>query len=208
MMFSRHLNDYILGHSQIRNDQGNNWVWFPESKGTKLSAMIYSHFNQFKTGQNSWKGWSILWRLKIAPRVKHFLWLMFHNAVITQEYLYKLNLGPQTLCCFCNLNPESVEHLFLTCSKTQEIWNLISNAIRKPIHIPNGISSGNWLNQEFSGNDIFTQSVIATTVWFIWKARCKLIFSNAPLNNVLVSSQATGQLERNSYSITHLLLIV
>lgn len=192
LMFGPYLNDNIFCHSQLQHEQGNNWVWFPKANGIKLSAMIYSHFNHLRTMEDHWQSWSKVWRLKFAPRVKHFLWLMFHNAVKTQESLYKLNLGPQALCCLCNLQAESVEHLFHTCVRAQEIWNLISLALRKPILFPNGISSGNWLHQDFSGNDSFSQSVIAAAIWFLWKARCKMIFSNIQLNVESVTAQAYG----------------
>lgn len=80
---------------------------------------------------------------------------------------------------------------------------MTSTTIRKPIFFLNEISLGNWLNQEYSSNDFFTQSVIAATVWFIWKARCKKIFSNNHLNIEFVPSQAIGHVREylNSSSV-------
>lgn len=118
--------------------------------------MIYSNFNQNKYAQKQWEDWGKLWCLKVAPRVEHFCWLLFHNAVKTHEYLYRMNLGPQTFCIFRNLDVETADHLFHTCVKSQEIWNWTSSAIRKTINLLNGISSGFWLNQDISSNDLFT----------------------------------------------------
>jgi len=103
-----------------------------------------------------------------------------------------MNLGPQAFYTFCNLNIETAEHIFQTCIKTQGIWNLISSVIRKPINLSHGISSGIWLCQDLTGNDLFTQSVIASTIWFIWKTRCNKIFKNDHLDYQRVSSQAIG----------------
>lgn len=200
LLFGPYLNDIIYCHSQLQFEHCNRWVWYPKSRGIKLSAMIYSHFNQTRSMDEYWQGWSKVWKLRVAPRVKHFLWLMFHDAVITQEYLYRLNLGPQTLCCLCNLHAETIEHLFHSCVKAQEIWSLISTAFRKSIFFPQGITSGNWLLEDYSGNDLFSQSVIAAGVWFLWKARCKKVFSNIQLNTELVSVQAIGHAREFLYS--------
>lgn len=152
--------------------------------------MIYSCFNDKKVSRDGWDGWGKIWSLKVAPWVKHFLWLLFHNTVKTNEYLYRLNLGQQTLCTFCNLFTETVEHLFLNCHKSQEIWSLSSSTARKNINMSDGVSSGFWLSQELSGNDIYTQSVIAATLWFIWKARCNEIFRTEDLDCQLVANRA------------------
>lgn len=162
--------------------------------------MIYSYFNQDKYRENNWESWDTLWRLKVAPRVKYFLWLLFHNAVKTHEYHYKMNLGPQAFCTFCNLNVETAEHLFLNCHLSQEIWKLTCSAVRKPINLFDGVSSGLWLNQELTGNDNYTQYVIASTVWFIWKARCNKIFNNEQLDCHNISSRATRHVREYFFS--------
>lgn len=93
------------------------------------------------------------------------------------------------MCMFCNLIIETVEHLFLNCHKSQQIWSFSSSAIRKTINLSDGVSSGLWLNQELYGNDFHTQLVIAATLWFIWKASNK-IFKLEDLNCQLVSNRA------------------
>lgn len=132
------------------------------------------------------------------PRVKHFIWLVFHDAVKTNEYLYRMNLGTQILCTFCNLYTETVEHLFLNCYKTQEIWNIICSAASKPINLSDGISSGLWLNQEMTGNGPAIQSIIASSVWFIRKARCNKIFNNEHLDCHKVSRWAIAHVREYS----------
>ncbi|XP_039119193.1 uncharacterized protein LOC120255437 [Dioscorea cayenensis subsp. rotundata] len=162
--------------------------------------MVYSYLNHEKGNDNFWDGWKNLWQLNVAPKVKHFIWLLFHDAVKTNDYLYRLNLGPQTLCTFCNLNTETVEHLFLNCYKTQEIWNITCSTVSKPINLSDGISSKLWLKQELTGNGRFIQSIIASTVWFIWKARCNKIFNNVQLDSYKVSCWATGHVREFSYA--------
>lgn len=148
------LNEFSLSHGSITFDHNNTWVWFPKSRGTKVSTMAYSYFNKQVNKQDSWEGWSTIWHLNVAPRVKHFTWLLLHNGLKTHEYLYRLNLGPQAMCGFCNLFIETAEHLLHTCSKSQAIWNLVISDLRKPINLLYGITSGDWLNTTLTDYDL------------------------------------------------------
>ncbi|KAH7679239.1 Reverse transcriptase zinc-binding domain-containing protein [Dioscorea alata] len=200
-LFGPIINDDIISQSIISYDLKNNWLWFPKTESTKLTAMIYAHFNQNNFEQNYWEGWRNVWHLKVAPRVKHFCWILLYNAVKTHEYLYRLNLGPQTFCSFCNLYTESTDHLFRTCSKTQVIWNMVGTIIKRYINLTDEIFSGHWILQGFSGNDTHTQSVIAATIWFIWKARCNRIFRDEGLDYHIIASRAIGHVRE--YSCTN-----
>lgn len=88
--------------------------------------------------------------------------------------------------------PETAEHLFLNCQKTQQIRNFTCSVIRKPINLCQGISLSIWLDHVSSGNDNYIQSVIEANVWFIWKARCNIIFKSEELDCQKVSLKATG----------------
>lgn len=111
----------------------------PRSSNLKISSMVYSHFNHCAAPHGAWDGWNNIWCLKIAPKAKHFIWLMLHNGVKTYDYLYNMNLGPQNFFIWCNLEYEIAEHLFNLCPKSQLIWNLISNDIGLTIAFTNGL---------------------------------------------------------------------
>lgn len=57
----------------------NHWVWFLECFVEKSSKMVYNHLNQSSVHYEHWKGWHLLWKLQVAPRVKLFLWKLFHG---------------------------------------------------------------------------------------------------------------------------------
>ncbi|KAH7660004.1 Reverse transcriptase zinc-binding domain-containing protein [Dioscorea alata] len=177
-VFGNNLNfDYLI-NDKISSNNENCWVWYPKSRKHKLTSMVYAHFNKDASTLNPWDGWANIWRLKIGPRPKHFLWLLLHNGIKTYDYLYRLNLGPQTFCKFCNLDVETSEHLFNTCTKVQLIWNSVSSALGKQVNFQGGFSSGNWLSPALSEYTKYDQSVFAVVAWLIWKARCILVFQN------------------------------
>ncbi|XP_039131805.1 uncharacterized protein LOC120268480 [Dioscorea cayenensis subsp. rotundata] len=175
-IFGEFLNFDYLHFNRVCNGANNKWVWFPKSKNHKLTSMVYTHFNNSVGNHDTWNGWGNLWRLSVAPRPKHFIWLLLHNGIKTYEYLYRLNLGAQTFCKFCNLDFENTEHLFNSCPKTQIVWQQVSNAIGKQIVFHEGFSTGNWLSPDHPEYDLNVQSIIGVTSWLIWKTRCNLIF--------------------------------
>ncbi|XP_039145742.1 putative receptor-like protein kinase At3g47110 [Dioscorea cayenensis subsp. rotundata] len=122
---------------------GNNfWVWHPSPKKMKISSAIYHYLNHESKSALNWEGWHKLWSLRIAPRVKHFIWLLQHGRISTTDYLNSINLGPRSLCIFCNLELESIEHIFLDCCKVQSVWNLINHSLGCNISFPDFISTG------------------------------------------------------------------
>ena len=44
------------------------------------------------------------------------------RLISTNKYLLKCKLSPSSLCDFCNMNIESMEHLFWECQMVQNFW--------------------------------------------------------------------------------------
>lgn len=74
---------------------------------------------------DAWDGWSALWKLHTVPRVRHFLWRMFHSRTPTFAYLYRLNIGPARNWRFYDLDLEMDEHGLWTCLKIRVAWNVV-----------------------------------------------------------------------------------
>ncbi|XP_039120733.1 uncharacterized protein LOC120257304 [Dioscorea cayenensis subsp. rotundata] len=168
-----------------------------------LNLMFGSHLNLETINhahQDHWDGWGQIWRLKIAPRAKHFLWLLFHNGIKTYDFLYRLRLGPQTNCVLCSLVCEDAEHLLNLCPKSQLIWDYVKNMIGKTFNFRNGFSSRSWLSPSESGLDLYTHSVIAVIARYIWKARCNKIFKNENLDCRSLASKAVAHTREYYYS--------
>lgn len=97
----------------------NLWVWYPMTHKTNLASNVYHLLNRNGVDSNPWTRWKKIWVVKTAPRVKHFLWLVFKGPLAIYEYLHSLNLGPKTMCLLCGLQYESSEHLLFNCIKAQ-----------------------------------------------------------------------------------------
>ncbi|KAH7668783.1 hypothetical protein IHE45_11G034400 [Dioscorea alata] len=143
----------------------NEWIWWPHSSKPTLVAAVYDHLNSVNNPQ-TWKSWRHLWKLKVPPRVKTFL--------------YRLNIGPATMCNFCGLFPETADHILWNYRNTFDYWHTVLNGLGLNPSLLNQLDTGNWLtnNIECWASCDFAKSVITTTTWHIWTARCMLIFQH------------------------------
>lgn len=71
--------------------------------------------------------------IKVTPWVIHFIWLLFHGKLKTNEYLFHLKMGSNRLCAICGTEHETTEHLLNSCIEAQNTWDLIGSHVY--IHI-------------------------------------------------------------------------
>lgn len=142
----------------------------------------------------------------MSPRVKSFIWLLLQGKIKTYDFLYRLNLGPLDNCVFCGLVPETSDHLFRTCRKSLEIWRLVEHLTNRSLDISDHFELGIWLDFSLSSHSWTTASLIAATLWYIWKARCDSIFRNIILDPSQVARTAAAhsqdfKLNRADYNL-------
>lgn len=161
----------------------------------KLSSMVYNHFVSNASDCEPWNSWKKLWSLRVAPRAKHFLWLLFWGKIKTSDFLHALNLDPQDICVFSRLTYETAEHLMNLCPKSQALCNSVSSLVGKTISFPDGFTSRIWIASGYICNSNFVKSVIAATAWYISKTGCNFLFRNEVLdfNNILRKAFALAQ---------------
>lgn len=61
------------------------------------------------------------WKVPIAVKIRIFMWLTHKNRILTKDNLKKKGWKGTDTCHFCN-NPESINHLFVSCPFTKHIW--------------------------------------------------------------------------------------
>jgi hypothetical protein len=69
---------------------------------------------------------SAMWKIKVPPRVRYFLWLLSKNKVLTRDNLSKRREVEDASCLFC-CEKESVFHLFFNCAVATQLWNILSD---------------------------------------------------------------------------------
>jgi hypothetical protein len=69
-----------------------------------------------------------VWKIKVPPKIHFFLWLLFHNKLLTRDNLVKRQNVDDLTCVFCN-EEESCQHLFFDCVVASKIWKDIVMAL-------------------------------------------------------------------------------
>lgn len=100
----------------------------------------------------------------------------------TCDYLFFLNLGPQTICVLCGLHFELAKHIFNECPKAQLVWPGLTSLIGRYISFLNGLTTSSRIDPNPDNFSMFTISIIAATIWFIWKIWCNCKFKNEVSN--------------------------
>lgn len=70
----------------------NQWVWGAKSTKTTLASVVYDYLNA--STNDNWICWQQIWRLRVIPYIKVFIWELAHSKLPTGAYLYDLNIGP------------------------------------------------------------------------------------------------------------------
>ena len=64
-----------------------------------------------------------LTKMKIGPYQKYFQFKLIHNRTITREKLYRMDIADSNKCKNCNLEIDTIQHTFLDCHSTKELWS-------------------------------------------------------------------------------------
>lgn len=80
----------------------------------------------------SWRKW--IWGKGILPKHSFFSWLALHGRLLKKDRLWSIGLSQDKKCLICEIEWETVEHLFFECvySKTclQNIFQWIDGSWR------------------------------------------------------------------------------
>ncbi|XP_039118512.1 uncharacterized protein LOC120254484 [Dioscorea cayenensis subsp. rotundata] len=125
LIFGELPNTFNSEFVSVVPDLDNHWIWLPKPSSCKISSAVYHHLNNQSSFSDPWVGWKHLWKIPVAPRIKHFIWLCIKGRLSTFAFLNQLNIGPDRPCIFCGLHRETINHLFNDCSSAQFVWNQI-----------------------------------------------------------------------------------
>lgn len=129
------------------------------------------------------KLWPAFWRAKVWTKVQVFMWRLATNSVGVKGNLLRRGIPINPICHACQCF-ESREHAFLQCNQVQCIWHGLfglnfAGRAQEPLErwLEDAASlqpSQNVPTHSHQQHNIWLMVMIAC--WYIWKARCKLVF--------------------------------
>ncbi|KAF7840012.1 reverse transcriptase [Senna tora] len=129
-----------------------------------------------------------IWKLNCHRRLKFFLWMCVNNGLLTKDNLIKRKIPISGTCFLCNLEAESIPHLFKDCPVGQNIWQRTNSNIS--FHNSDSFEiwiKYNCLNSKLATLNIPHNVLFIYTLWHIWLARNNTIFNNTMPSPVIIA---------------------
>lgn len=176
------------------SDKKDMLIWEKDSQGQFSVASVYKDLNITIHQETNWPR-RMIWKPKIPYKVNCFLWLLTKEAVLTHENLNKRGYQLASRCYLCGEKAETINHLFLHCMWTDQLWRMFIclKGIKwvKPGSIKGVLSSwnrdGNATKKEERWN-----IVPACIWWTIWRERNNRCFENVQNNLQKVKMDCLG----------------
>ncbi|KAM6571333.1 hypothetical protein CsatA_015413 [Cannabis sativa] len=159
--------------------------------GYKLAVSIVEQ-DESTCGSSIEHWWSNFWKLNLPPKVRIFVWKLFHTSLPVAAELYRRHIANSPYCSICNSCEETIIHALFYCPRAKSVWDL-SN-----LHI-----NFQTLGQS-SGADILIQlsSTLSTPdfelfivfCWNIWHERNAIYHGNAVRTPKAVAQYAPSYL--------------
>ncbi|XP_057803521.1 uncharacterized protein LOC131018835 [Salvia miltiorrhiza] len=140
--------------------------------------------------------WASLWKLKVPPKVRNFLWRAGRNNLPTKDKLFSRGITVGGECVLCRTGFENLWHLFFQCPFADECWR-ISNLQPLIEAVVDSCKSFSEAHFKIMGGSVEeTTARICMTLWQIWKDRNTVVWKNAtlsPANSILQAAHARAE---------------
>jgi hypothetical protein len=130
----------------------------------------------------------LIWNFPAPSKVSGFAWLVLHDRVPTKENLIRrkvlLNDDSQR-CVFCGTSAETLEHLFLYCTFSFQVWKHVFSWLGVSLLLPHSIVSLLNFLASLHGPKGKRKGLVmlwSAVIWSIWRHRNSLIFENGALD--------------------------
>jgi len=125
-------------------------VWTKENNGEYFVRSAYCMCMQELFDVDHFKAqvsWALIWKLKMPPKVKNFIWRVCRSTLPTRLRLRDKGVNCERVRALCNLMEEDSLHLFFRCPGSCNIWSMcessttINNVLHRKMLLPTLFSS-------------------------------------------------------------------
>lgn len=134
---------------QLQHSEDQVFWHFGKNKVFSVNS-LYNALTQ----SDSSSAHKIIWKSKVPPKIKIFIWLMTNDAILTKDNRIRRKWVGDPKCHFCD-QTETVDHLFFTCHIAKVIWGVIAiilgatNIPTSILNVGNGVSYGSHWARNF-----------------------------------------------------------
>ncbi|XP_019166655.1 PREDICTED: uncharacterized protein LOC109162407 [Ipomoea nil] len=153
----------------VSPDYDYMWYWYGDPKGCYSVKDGYRRIvgNYTITNDGAFDKWLTLWKLKIPPKWKTFLWRAISNILLTIDNFLIKRVDVDPSCAMCGVMQEDIMHSLVLCGYASSIWTQSNHPL------PNIVT--NVFHEWFSAilNVLDTNGIVyaAAILYHIWRAR-------------------------------------
>ncbi|CAN1851599.1 Putative ribonuclease H protein At1g65750 [Linum perenne] len=150
-------------------------IWGPDPQGNFTLKTAYEILASVDhhTDQDIWK---TVWRWAGPNRVRHFLWLVAHNRILTNAERRRRHRVDVAECQRCRSGIEDTLHVVRDCQLAREVWaSFITPELTSHFFSD---SLQDWLKAGLTHKGF--ELTFGIIIWILWKARNEAIFEDKP----------------------------
>jgi len=128
---------------------------------------------------------STVWMKVAPPKVEFMTWLALLGKLNTREMLVRKGIlnSEDNKCSFCQSNPETLDHLLLSCAVSRNVWNNIAADIGVRLEEEQQCFRRfyEWWMTRYHPNKLRKKLCILSffaTTWSLWTKRNMIVFQN------------------------------
>ena len=152
-------------------------LWVPSASNTFSTASCWQSLRQTR---NLVPWHKIVWFSASIPKASFILWLAIKGKLKTQDRL--IQSSSQLSCLLCGSQMETHNHLFFSCSYTQEIWMSLLMKSEIPYTHHSWNEWVDWMTKNHSGKkfkDIVLKLCFGMAIHSIWMERNNRFHANS-----------------------------
>ncbi|CAI0414109.1 unnamed protein product [Linum tenue] len=153
-------------------------IWGPESDGRFRIGSAYraavewlQDADQEEAARDNHTKWMHGWKWPGPNRIRYFLWLCFHDRLMTNGERKRRKLCDSDTCEICKSGAETAEHVIRTCPLATQVWNSLG-LIETPL--THCLNFAGWMATNLKKEG--TNLLFGVAAWFLWRRRNDWIF--------------------------------
>ncbi|XP_031111853.1 uncharacterized protein LOC116015828 [Ipomoea triloba] len=108
----------------ISSDYEDSWYWFGDSKGCySVKGGYRCIVGNFEGSPNCFVDWTSLWKIKVPPKWKTFLWRALNDILPVTTNLLLKRVEVNLECPMCGLSHEDTMHALILWDFSQLVWH-------------------------------------------------------------------------------------
>lgn len=164
------------------------WVTTNSSNASFSSSQTWE---QLRYKENSQPWWKTVWFKGFILKHAFTFWISHLDRLLVRSRLVSWGLNTSPLCCLCNQQAETRNHILLHCDLSTQVWTRVLHRLGKPpLYFSDWSTLITWLSISYlKSKATLCCLAIQATVFFIWKERNSRLHNGSPLSHQLIFKQ-------------------